>query len=128
VWVRGDKQRLRQLLFILGDNACRYSNAGGHIAVALWVEGKEANFSLTDQGIGIPAQDLERIFDRNFRSQNAQLSRDDGTGLGLPMAKSILKAHGGSITVTSTENSGSTFTITLPLISAAPDDEQINEQ
>ena len=128
VWVRGDKQRLRQLLFILGDNACRYSNAGGHIAVALWVEGKEANFSLTDQGIGIPAQDLERIFDRNFRSQNAQLSRDDGTGLGLPMAKSILKAHGGRITVTSTENSGSTFTITLPLISAAPDDEQINEQ
>ena len=117
VWVRGDKQRLRQLLFILGDNACRYSNPGGHIAVALRVEENEAIFSLTDQGIGIPAQDLERIFDRHFRSQNAQISRDDGTGLGLPMTKSILKAHGGHITVTSTENSGSTFTVTLPLIS-----------
>ena len=116
VWVRGDKQRLRQVLFILGDNACRYSKPGGHITVALWLDGKEANFSLTDQGIGIPAQDLERIFDRHFRSPNALLSRDDGTGLGLPMAKSIMKAHGGRITVTSTENSGSTFTVTLPLI------------
>lgn len=117
VWVRGDKQRLRQVLFILGDNACRYSNPGGHIAVALRVKGNQACFSPTDQGIGIPAQDLERIFERNFRSQNARRSRDDGAGLGLPMAKSILKAHGGEITVTSIENSGSTFTITLQLIS-----------
>jgi len=116
IWVRGDKQRLRQVLFILGDNACRYSNPGGHIGVTLWVDGKEAIFSLTDQGIGVPAQDLERIFDRQFRSPNAQRSRDDGTGLGLPMAKSILKAHGGHITVTSAENSGSTFTVTLPLM------------
>jgi len=75
------------------------------------VDGKEASFSLTDQGIGIPAQDLVRIFERNFRSQNARRSRDDGTGLGLPMAKSILKAHGGEFTVTSIENSGSTFTV-----------------
>jgi len=56
MWVRGDKQRLRQVLFILGDNACRYSNPGGHITVALRVDGKEASFSLTDQGIGIPAR------------------------------------------------------------------------
>ena len=128
VWVRGDKQRLRQALFILGDNACRYSKPDGHIAVALWVDGMEAFLSLTDQGIGIPAQDLERIFDRHFRSQNAMHSRDDGTGLGLTMAKSILKAHGGRITVNSTENSGSTLTITLPLISVEEDDYQINEQ
>lgn len=128
VWVRGDKQRLRQVLFILGDNACRYSNPGGHIAVALRVDGETASFSLTDQGIGIPAQDLERIFDRHFRSQNALASRDDGKGLGLPMAKSILKAHGGSITATSIENSGSTFTVTLPLLSAKQDDNQANEK
>ncbi len=127
IWVRGDKQRLRQALFILGDNACRYSNPGGHISVALWTDGKEANISLTDQGIGIPVQDLERIFDRHFRSRNAQHSRDDGTGLGLPMAKSILMVHGGRITVTSTENSGSTFTITLPLNLMEEDDSQQNE-
>ncbi len=128
VRVRGDKQRLRQVLFILGDNACRYSNPGGHIAVALRVNGNEASFSLTDQGIGIPAQDLERIFERRFRGQNALSSKVDGTGLGLPMAKSILKAHGGHITVTSTENSGSTFTVTLPLISVEQDDSQTDEQ
>jgi two-component system, OmpR family, sensor kinase len=128
VWVRGDKQRLRQLLFILGDNACRYSKQGGHITVSLWQDENEVNFSLIDQGIGIPSQDLERIFDRHFRSPNALLSRDDGTGLGLPMAKSIMKAHGGRITVTSTENLGSTLTVTLPLILAEQDDLPINEQ
>ncbi|MGR8999436.1 MAG: sensor histidine kinase [Gammaproteobacteria bacterium] len=128
VWIRGDKQRLRQVLFILGDNACRYSNPGGHIEAALRVNGNQACFSLTDQGIGIPAQDLERIFERNFRSRNARLSRDDGTGLGLPMAKSILQAHGGEITVTSIENSGSTFTVTLPVISLYGNDDQSNEK
>jgi signal transduction histidine kinase len=92
---------------------------GGHITTDLWTDGKSASISVKDQGIGIPNQDLERIFYRHFRSQNAQLSRDDGTGLGLTMAKSILKAHGGDITVTSTENSGSTFTISLPLFSVA---------
>ncbi len=119
LWVRGDKQRLRQVLFILGENACRYSKPLGHIAVALWRDGKQACFSLTDQGIGIPAGDLERIFERHFRSSNAQHSRDDGSGLGLPMAKSILQAHGGQIAVRSVENSGSTFTVTLPLLTVA---------
>jgi signal transduction histidine kinase len=70
---------------------------------------------------------LERIFDRHFRSQNALRARDDGKGLGLPMAKSILKAHGGYITVASTENSGSTFTVTLPLVSPEPENYPINE-
>lgn len=116
VWVRGDRQRLRQVLFILGDNACRYSKPHGHISVALVVSGNEARFSVSDQGIGIPERDLDRIFDRHFRSKNALNSRDDGTGLGLPMARSIIKAHGGRIDVDSTESAGSTFTITLPLI------------
>jgi len=125
VWVYGDKQRLRQVLFILGENACRYSRPGGHISVILWLDRDQACFSIEDQGIGIPAQDLERIFDRNFRSQNALHSRQDGSGLGLPMARSILKAHGGEVTVNSTENSGSTFTVTLPLISFDQNDYQL---
>lgn len=127
VWVYGDRQRLLQLLFILGDNACRYSNPGGQITVSLWRIGGEVGFSLSDQGIGIPSQDLDRIFDRRFRSKNAQHSREDGSGLGLPMAKAIVKAHGGEISVASIENLGSTFTVTLPLISAEPDENRINE-
>ncbi|ASF47196.1 sensor histidine kinase [Methylovulum psychrotolerans] len=121
LWVRGDKQRLRQVLFILGDNACRYSKPGGHIAVCLAADGHQAIISLSDQGIGIPAQDLERIFDRHFRSNNALSSRNDGSGLGLPMAKAILQAHGGQVSVASTEQQGSTFTVTLPLISIGQD-------
>jgi two-component system, OmpR family, sensor kinase len=116
LWINGDKQRLRQLLFILGDNACRYSKPEGLIQLDLSKTGQQAQLSIEDQGIGIPAEDLERIFERQFRSQNAQLSRNDGSGLGLPLAKSILKAHGGEIYVTSIENVGSTFTIKLPLI------------
>lgn len=116
LWVYGDKQRLRQLLFILGDNACRYSNPEGRITVKLWTAANQAHFSVADQGIGIPAQDLGRIFDRRFRSRNALDARDDGSGLGLPLARSILKAHGGDIAVDSIENVGSTFTVTLPMI------------
>ena len=121
VWILGDKQRIRQVMLILGDNACRYSKPGGEIHAALWVEGSHACFSIQDQGIGIPSQDLERIFDRRFRSNNALYSREEGSGLGLPMAKSILSAHDGVIKVASVENTGSTFTVTLPLYAAQMD-------
>jgi signal transduction histidine kinase len=117
VWVQGDRQRLRLVLFILGDNACRYSNSGSHIAITLHTDGKSASFSLADQGIGIPASDLGLVFERHFRSANARHTRRDGAGLGLPMARSILKAHGGQIVVASAEGEGSTFTATLPLVS-----------
>jgi len=127
VWVQGDKQRLRQILFILGENACRYSNFGGQIFIKTWLDENQVNISLTDQGIGIPSQDLKHIFKRHFRSENARQSRKDGSGLGLPLAKSIIKAHGGNISVESTENAGSTFTISLPFLSADEEEDQINE-
>jgi len=121
VFVYGDKQRLRQVLFILGDNACRYSRAGGKIKITSWQTDQSFCISITDQGIGIPAQDLERIFERNFRSKNAATLHDDGSGLGLSLAKSIVHAHGGQLTVTSLEHVGSTFTISLPLNSTHQD-------
>ena len=121
IWVNGDKQRLRQVLFILGDNACRYSKPGGQIRISFWLDTQHAYISIADQGIGIPSQDLEHIFDRHFRSQNARSLHSDGSGLGLPLAKSILKAHGGLISVDSAENRGSTFTISLPLTSTIKD-------
>jgi len=118
--LNGELLRLRQVLFILGDNAIRYSNPGGHIAVTLHTGENSATFSLTDQGIGIPATDLGLVFDRHFRSANARHSRHDGAGLGLPMARAILQAHGGQIVVASVEGAGSTFTATLPLASSEP--------
>lgn len=114
VWVRGDKQRLRQVIFILGDNAVRYSNAGSRIAIDLEADGTEAVLRVNDHGIGIPAHDLELIFDRYYRSMNARRSSDDGTGLGLPVAKAIVTAHGGRISAHSSEGAGTTFAVTLP--------------
>jgi signal transduction histidine kinase len=114
VWVRGDKQRLRQVIFILGDNAVRYSNAGSRIAIDLEADGTEAVLRVNDHGIGIPAHDLELIFDRYYRSTNARRSSDDGTGLGLPVAKAIVTAHGGRISAHSSEGAGTTFAVTLP--------------
>lgn len=117
LWLRGDKQRLRQVLFILGDNACRYSSTGKQMTVNLRQDGEQAVFSISDQGIGIPARDLPRIFDRHFRSQNALNLTNEGSGLGLALAQSIVNAHNGELTVTSLENFGSTFTLTLPTTS-----------
>ena len=114
ITVRGDKQRLRQVLFILSDNACRYSNTGGRVEFQLDQEPTGVVLRISDCGIGIPAQDLEMIFDRYFRSSNARHSGEQGTGLGLPMAKSIIKAHGGDISVESKEGQGTTFTVKLP--------------
>ena len=116
LWVRGDQQRLRQVLLILGDNACHYSNPDSLIEIHLQADGKDAGFTISDQGMGIPAADLELIFDRYYRSKNARHSRDDGTGLGLHMARSILKTHGGRISAASSEGAGTTFTVTLPLL------------
>lgn len=114
LWVRGDKQRLRQVLFILGDNACRYSHADGRIAISLRADGSLATLSFNDRGIGIAPQEMEMIFDRYYRSTNARRSAEDGTGLGLPVAKTIVKAHGGHMSAACTESEGTTFTVNLP--------------
>lgn len=117
VWVRGDKQRLRQVLFVLLDNSCRYSKAGTEIDIALHDEGKEATLNITDQGIGVPVQDLEIIFDRYYRSTRARRSSEDGTGLGLPVAKAIVNAHGGRIAASANSHGpGTTFSVTLPQV------------
>ncbi len=115
VWIRGDRQRLRQVMFILGDNACRYSEAGGRIDLAMALDPAWARLSIGDQGIGIPAEDLKSVFERYFRGGNARRPDMQGTGLGLPMAKAIVEAHEGRIGVASVEGEGTTFTLCLPI-------------
>lgn len=126
VWVRGDKQRLRQVVFILGDNAARYSDAGSRITIDLEADGAEAVLRVNDRGIGIPAHDLELIFDRYYRSTNARRSSDDGTGLGLPVAKAIVTAHGGRISAHSSEGHGTTFAVTLPQLTLNESDTDVS--
>jgi signal transduction histidine kinase len=115
-WVRGDQQRLRQVFFILGDNACRYSKANSEIDIRLEIHGTQVAISFHDRGIGIAPNELDLIFDRYYRSANARNSVEDGTGLGLPVAKTIVKAHNGHISATSSEDSGTTFMVALPMI------------
>lgn len=114
VTVTGDANRLRQALRTLIDNAILYTPAGGAIAVSLVVEGNEAVLGVRDTGSGIAAADLRRIFDRFYRTDTARGQRSGGSGLGLAIAKSIVEAHGGTISAESEPGKGSVFTIRLP--------------
>jgi signal transduction histidine kinase len=95
-------------------NVVKYSPAGGKITVMVKEEGQWAIVAVHDEGIGIPAVDLPHIFERFHRASNVP-GQVEGTGIGLASAYQIVAQHGGSITVTSTEGAGSTFTVRLPL-------------
>jgi signal transduction histidine kinase len=117
--VEGDRERLEQLLLNLVENALRYTPAGGSVAIALRREGKVAELTVADTGIGIPAEHLPHIFERFYRVDRARSRREGGTGLGLAIAKQIAVAHGGQIRVRSEPGAGSTFTVVLPVSSVA---------
>lgn len=115
VKVIGDADRLTQLFLNLMTNAVKYSNVGDRVRVALREIGDAAVITVMDAGIGIPAEDLEHIFDRFYRVNKARTRERGGSGLGLAIAKSIVDAHGGSILAESTVGVGSTFTVTIPV-------------
>ncbi|MFN3684437.1 MAG: sensor histidine kinase, partial [Fimbriimonadaceae bacterium] len=97
----------------LVDNAIKYSNDGA-ILVRLEDQGEDAVLSVSDQGIGIPSEHLERIFERFYRVDKGRSRSKGGTGLGLSIVKHIVEAHGGKVTVQSRLGEGSTFTVRLP--------------
>jgi signal transduction histidine kinase len=115
--VLGDTQRLRQLLLVLLDNAVRYSLPGGQVQVQVQAlqQGGLAHWCITvsDQGIGIPAQELPQVFERHFRGRQARLQRPDGSGLGLPIARALALAHGGQLELHSS-GPGTTARLLLP--------------
>ncbi len=114
--VLGDEDLLVTALRNLLDNAVAYSPEKTRVVVTTKVSGKHAvELSVTDQGIGIPERDLERIFERFYRVDPARSRVTGGTGLGLAIVKHVMAAHGGSVTVTSKEGAGSTFTLRLPV-------------
>lgn len=113
--IYGDKGMLKQLLRILIDNAIKYTPAGGKITLAMNAEGAECVISVQDTGQGISKQELSRIFDRFYRSDKARKVQSGGHGLGLSIARIIVVAHGGTITVRSKEEAGTTFLVRLPL-------------
>jgi len=118
--VSGDATRLRQLFLNLITNAIKYTPRGGEVELQLVATEDEASFSVRDTGIGIAAIDLPNIFDRFYRADRVRSRHSErgGFGLGLSISQWIAQAHGGTLTAQSRLHRGSTFTVTLPLLSA----------
>jgi heavy metal sensor kinase len=114
--VKGDRFKLRQLFLNILDNAIRYTPSGGSVTSSLVRKNGSAFVSISDTGMGIPTEYLPFIFDRFYRVDKARSRTDGGMGLGLAIASSIAKLHGGQIEVESQVGKGSTFHITLPLL------------
>lgn len=113
--VAGDADRLKQLVLNLVENAIKYTPASGRISVAIRRVGARAEIELRDTGIGIPAADLPRVFERFYRADPARTRDEGGTGLGLSIALWIARQHGGDITLASDPGHGTIATVRLPV-------------
>ncbi|MCL0094548.1 cell wall metabolism sensor histidine kinase WalK, partial [Dehalococcoidales bacterium] len=108
-----DEERVEQVLVNLVDNAIKFTLPGGRVTLSAKVEDENILISVIDTGIGIPNDDLPRIFERFYKVDKARTG--GGTGLGLAIAKHIVEALGGRIWAESIEGKGSTFTFSLPI-------------
>ena len=117
--VRGDEDRLGQVLVNLLHNAVKFSPDGGQILVGVREDEGNVRVWVSDPGIGVPRADLARIFERFYKVDRARVRGRGGTGLGLSIARHVIESHGGRIWAESEEGSGSTFLFTIPLAPAA---------
>jgi signal transduction histidine kinase len=115
--ITGDATRLTQVLDNLLTNAIKFTPAGGTVSATLTGDERQVRIAIADTGVGIPADEVPRVFDRFFRASTSAVA--SGTGLGLAIAQTIAKAHGGSVSVTSDVGVGTTFTLELPVHPAA---------
>jgi two-component system phosphate regulon sensor histidine kinase PhoR len=115
VEVRADRPRLATALSNLIDNAIHYNSPGGRIRITAESGNRASSIAIADTGIGIPSDELLRIFERFYRVDKARTRESGGTGLGLSIVKHAVESQGGTISVTSRPGSGSTFTIRLPV-------------
>ena len=118
----GDRDQLIMAIQNLIDNAINYSPENTKVVVTSKVNDNLVEISVTDQGIGIPENDLQRIFERFYRVDPARSRQTGGTGLGLSIVKHVAAKHGGDVKVWSAENVGSTFTLMMPLFSQQPEE------
>lgn len=116
--VVGDAGLLKRLLWNLVDNAIRYSDPGGRVRLSIAPQGTDSVVSIEDMGVGIPPEDLARVFDRFYRGKLARLRWPDGTGLGLSVCRAIARAHGGDLTVASEVGKGTRVDVRLPRATA----------
>ena len=123
VFVSGDPMRLGQAVDNLVSNAVKFTPSGGRVAVTLGTDGGDnarALISVSDTGVGIPADEVDRLFSRFFRASTASANAIPGVGLGLSITRAIAVAHRGQIRVASTVGAGTTFTLDIPQVAAPP--------
>ena len=111
--VQGNADAIKQLLWILIDNAFKHTHEGGRIQLRLDNGHQVARLMVADDGPGIPKEDLERVFERFYQSDAARSG--EGTGLGLAIARWIAKEHGGQVTAANNPRGGAAFTVELPV-------------
>ena len=124
VWVEGDQARLKQVVVNLLDNAIKYTLNGGVVGLTVNANHSKAVLEVTDNGIGIPAEALPRVFDRFFRVDKARSRELGGAGLGLSIVKSICTAHHGHVEASSLPGQGSRFRVELPLAAPATNNQK----
>jgi len=122
LWLRADQRQLASAIGNLVENAVKYSDGGGVVQVRARVTESSVEVMIADQGVGIPARDLARVFERFYRVDKARARGTGGTGLGLAIVRHVASNHGGDVSVESQEGEGSTFVLRLPagLIVEAP--------
>jgi two-component system phosphate regulon sensor histidine kinase PhoR len=113
--VKGNQQRLEQVFFNLLDNALTYTPANGQITVMAMAAVDSISVRISDNGPGISAEHLPRLFERFYRVDASRSREQGGTGLGLAIVKHIVLLHGGSVGVESTPGAGATFSFSLPI-------------
>jgi signal transduction histidine kinase len=113
--MRLDKDKINTTLVNLLGNAAKYTPEGGRVALKVKTADGALVIDVEDTGVGIAAEELPRVFEKFFRSADPRVQQECGTGLGLPLAREVVRLHGGELTATSQLNKGSTFTVTLPL-------------
>jgi len=114
-----DRTRIEQLVNNLIENAIKYSPEGGAVELRTWIEGETAHITVADHGIGIPTQDLPRVFDRFHRGKNVDDRQFAGMGLGLFICRAIVEEHGGRIEATSREGEGTTIHARFPVTASS---------
>ena len=114
IMISGNRDQLVTALVNLVENAIKYSSAGDSVSVRSRADMDVITLVVQDSGRGIPARDLDRVFERFYRVDRARGSSTGGTGIGLSIVRHVAINHGGTVVVTSSEGDGSTFTMTLP--------------
>lgn len=115
ITLTADKDLIHRVVYNLVDNAVKFTDENGEINCRITTDGRQMTFAIKNTGNGIPDKDLPYLFERFYKTDKSRSSNKDGTGLGLYMAKTIIKTHGGNIKVASKENEFAEFIFTLPL-------------